>query len=53
MLQDIGKWNGEMGLELGNEDASLEMPGPEPEWLSGICIAYYSTCGKPPHAVIG
>jgi hypothetical protein len=29
-----------MGLELGNEDLSLEMLGLELEWLSGICIAY-------------
>jgi hypothetical protein len=27
-------------LGLGNEDESLGMPGPEPEWLSGIYIAY-------------
>jgi hypothetical protein len=29
-----------MDLGFGNEYASLEMPGPEPEWHSRIYIAY-------------
>jgi hypothetical protein len=43
MLQDIEKWNGERWVS--DSETSFGMPGPEPEWLSGICIAYITLRG--------